>query len=64
MSKIDLQVTIGGESSSKEDTFEIISNLNRDLDTLDDRIQRLNEEGIDLQLKVETGEVVATLKEN
>lgn len=60
MSQIDLQITLG---ENKETTFEIINNLNRDLNTLDDRIKRLGEEGIDLQLKIEGGEVIATLKE-
>lgn len=61
MSQVDLQVTIGTEE--KEDVLDIITNLNNDLETLDDRIMRLDEAGVALQLKVEKGEVVATLKE-
>lgn len=62
MSQIDLQVTLGDDK--KERALDIITNLNSDLDTLDDRVSRLESEGITLQLKVEKGEVVATLKES
>lgn len=61
MSQIDLQVTLGSEQ--KEDALDIITNLNRDLDTLDDRIDRLEETGMTLELEVKNGETVATVKE-
>lgn len=61
MAQIDLQITV--DSTAQADILDIITNLNNDLGTLEDRLSRLSEQNADLQLKVEKGEIVATVKE-
>lgn len=46
-----------------ESILKILENLSRDLTHIEDRQKRLNEMGVDLEIKIDDGEVVVQLND-